>query len=280
MDLLRELQLVETEMLAVLDRVCNKYQIEYFVMFGTALGAVRHKGFIPWDDDIDIGMRRSDYQKLREIPEEEWEGLLLVDAESECSFHYKVFPRLYKPGTILENQEWFDWVKDCKLEGEHKPIWIDIFLFDSVESLDQAKIIANRAFKLRRQWTFAKYKMHPDHNQPFSKFMKYEIKSLYHTIINIFSGPENVLKRYYSIVSSSRGEYYISYDSWTLRDIYSTMMKAEDLFPVERLPFENIEVNVPHNVKKHLEKTYGDYMQLPPEKERIGHMPKKIFLGK
>jgi len=66
-EILRKLQLTELEMLKDIDRFCKEYQIEYFIAYGTALGAVRHRGFIPWDDDIDICMKRTEYNKFLKL---------------------------------------------------------------------------------------------------------------------------------------------------------------------------------------------------------------------
>ena len=70
--IIRTIQLETLENLRVLDRVCKKYDIQYFLVYGSLLGAVRHKGFIPWDDDLDIGLMREDYEKLCKVPAEEW----------------------------------------------------------------------------------------------------------------------------------------------------------------------------------------------------------------
>ena len=66
-DILKKIQIILTDMMGQFVKICDENNIEYFVMFGTALGAVRHQGFIPWDDDIDIGMMRSEYDKLRKV---------------------------------------------------------------------------------------------------------------------------------------------------------------------------------------------------------------------
>ena len=72
-EVLLRLQKTETGILACLDRICQSHNLHYFVIFGTAIGAVRHKGFIPWDDDTDVGMLREDYEKLRALGDSVWE---------------------------------------------------------------------------------------------------------------------------------------------------------------------------------------------------------------
>ena len=66
-EILQKLHTLQLEMLSDLQKICEKYNLEYFAVFGTALGAVRHKGFIPWDDDSDIAMLREEYEKFRKV---------------------------------------------------------------------------------------------------------------------------------------------------------------------------------------------------------------------
>ena len=70
-EILQKLHTLQLEMLSDLQKICEKYNLEYFAVFGTALGAVRHKGFIPWDDDIDVGMLRKDYDIFIQVAEKE-----------------------------------------------------------------------------------------------------------------------------------------------------------------------------------------------------------------
>ena len=72
-EIIRTIQLETLNNLKELDRICKKYNIQYLLVYGSLLGAVRHKGFIPWDDDLDIGMMREEYEKLCSIPAEEWD---------------------------------------------------------------------------------------------------------------------------------------------------------------------------------------------------------------
>ncbi|KDE71244.1 hypothetical protein FUSO7_10000, partial [Fusobacterium necrophorum BFTR-2] len=98
---LREVQLIELEILIEVDRICKKYEIEYFLDFGTLLGAIRHEGFIPWDDDIDIGMTRDNYEKFMKIAPSKLKKeyfLQNIDSEEQCPYLYS---RLRKKNTVF-----------------------------------------------------------------------------------------------------------------------------------------------------------------------------------
>ena len=123
-------------MLKHFDKVCRENDITYFAVFGTAIGTIRHQGFIPWDDDIDLGVMLEDYYKLISLPASVWgEEYEFVKGDDDNQIHHSTFARLYKKGTVLE-PEWRD--KYCKIknnpENKKMPIWIDIFVFNKVPS--------------------------------------------------------------------------------------------------------------------------------------------------
>ena len=276
MDKLRELQNVETSMLAVFDRICRKHDIPYFVTFGTALGAKRHQGFIPWDDDIDVGMLRSDYFKLKEIAPDEWEGLVLIDGESECFYHEKVFPRVYKPGTILEAE--LSRKYTYNKENVKKPVWIDIFLYDYVDSKEIALKKAKQARKLHILYYYSKYWTNIVRTDSISKKMISIGKNILHLFISIRK-PASYLAKYYTLVSQDTGHFLISYDSWTIKEIMDSFCGKNELYPPRDIQFEDIVVMAPRELEHQLESFYGNYMKLPPEEKRVGHIPHNIFLG-
>ena len=102
-EVLRRLQLVELEILKKFDAMCKKYDLEYFAVYGTVLGAIRHDGIIPWDDDIDIAMPRKDYERLAEIvPIEMGEDYTLLNGQIDAHYPF-VTSRIMKKGTEFRN---------------------------------------------------------------------------------------------------------------------------------------------------------------------------------
>ena len=275
MDLLKELQRTELGMLKQLDQVCRTYNIPYFVIWGTALGTKRHQGFIPWDDDIDIGMLRSDYERLKKVPADEWNGLTLIDAESDCFFHEVTFPRLYKPGTILDTEYWIKYYKNPN--GVHKPIWLDIFLYDYVNSPKEAKKKAKKAHFLHIWHRRAKYRMNVVKSDPLKRRLIFLGRNFLHDIF-VIPGSQRAIKCFYRMTRKDRGKYLISYDNGSHRVMMKSFLSADCIFPTVDLPFEDMLVKAPADIDAMLKRFYGDYMVLPPEEKRFAHLPHTVRL--
>ena len=127
-DVLKKLQETQLEILDEIVRICEKYGLHYFLMFGTLIGAIRHKGFIPWDDDLDIGMPRDDYDKFMEVAKTELdERFYLQNSDTE--------PRYWLSfANVRKNNTLFDEASLAKMpEDIHKGIFVDIFPLDYVK---------------------------------------------------------------------------------------------------------------------------------------------------
>lgn len=122
---LRKLQLVELEIANEIKRVCVENNIKYFLESGTLLGAVRHGGFIPWDDDMDIGMMREEYEKFLKIAPEKLSSEFILQTWKNEKDYSLTFAKVRKSDTIFLEYEF----KDSSM---HNGIWVDIFPYDSV----------------------------------------------------------------------------------------------------------------------------------------------------
>ena len=120
---LAQLKAVELSVLNAVGSLCDKFGINWWLDGGTCLGAMRHKGFIPWDDDIDIGMMRSDYDRFCSIaPAELPDGFSFHDSRNSPGYA-AMFCKVYKDGTLFENQEGRD-------SGSAMGIFVDVFPYD------------------------------------------------------------------------------------------------------------------------------------------------------
>ena len=254
---LKKLQETELEILKYFDKVCKDNNLEYYLAYGSLLGAVRHKGFIPWDDDIDIHMKGKDYLKLTKILKDNNNDKYFFQSLETEKNYYLLWNKIRINNTIFIEKGWEN-------NEIHKGISLDIFpLFDYPKNKKDKKKI-DGIFKITKllidnnMKENKNYKSYGTSGKILSKVFKLIPKALRNKIIikNI-----NYLCQY-----KSNNEYYFTTINGTSekfsKDAFSSSIK---------LNFEKEKFNVPINYKKYLEETYGDYMQLPKEEDRIGH---------
>ena len=277
---LKRLQATELDMLKTFDRICTKYNITYFVAFGTALGAVRHQGFIPWDDDIDLSMMREDYEKLRKVPSNEWGDLLLVDPEDGFGPHKAIFSRIYKKGTVFQTtyHEKYSKLPD-KTDKKLSPIWIDIFVLDRAPSEKWARKKLRMALLLRHFYYWSKCNINISLEDCFSEKAKCLIKKIVYHIFNIVKNPEAKIRRIFlKTVSKANGPLAVCFECANPGPL-DIIFEYDKMFPVVPMKFEDIIVPLPKNWDEMLSYLFDDYMQLPPEEKRINHPPAVFDFG-
>lgn len=267
---LEKLHRVQLEILSDFIGVCQKYNLTYFVVYGTAIGAVRHSGFIPWDDDIDVGMLREDYNKFFEVFQDELgEKYNLLTPEIDGRYACTV-THIQRKGTKFVSEA----SQDLKCE---QCIFMDIFPFDYVAADQKAAVRQGRKANILGKLLFLSGSAYP--LIPFGGF-KGEIAALGCKLIHILLKliritPQKLYKRFVEVStaynnSDDRSEYVTSFEyAGCLKD----RVKRNGLFPMKEVQFENLRVNIPANNHEFLSKVYGDYMQMPPENERVNHMP-------
>lgn len=254
---LRDAHFIMLEILREVHRICEKHNIRYFLSDGTLLGAVRHKGFIPWDDDLDISMPREDYDKFMKIaPSELTEDYFMQTIETDP--YYKLY---HVPLKIRHNKSLF------LEEGEdnkkyHQGIYIDIFPLDKAPD---SKAKFSFQSKLSKFLLVAKMKIATRDFPSFNFFFR-TITQMLGKLVS-FKIVKGILFATHKWNKESKGEYYTQ----GVELIWSNAFKAEDLFPLKKIQFEDGEFWAPNNAENILTEMFGDFMKLPPEDQRYYH---------
>ena len=251
-ELVRKLQQAQKTILLELDRVCNKLGLSYCLAFGSSLGAVRHHGFIPWDDDIDVYMRIEELEKLQENSNLFNDGFFLQHHESDLEYGLMI-TRLRNSNTTLIEKTEID--RDI-----NHGIFIDIYpLFNSPKDGWGAKklLIASMLYRLMLYGVV-----------PQNRGIVMKIGSTVLLRVIPKKTRQKLIKSTYKIMKSSA---HTGYLSSLYGDEANIRYPEKWFFPVKRVPFEDIEVPVEANTDEYLKLTYGDYMQLPPPEKRNFH---------
>lgn len=265
---LKKIQKTEVEMLKDINKICEKYNLRYFVLDGTGIGAVRHKGFIPWDDDIDIRMTEDTAKKLRKYIEKEMsDKYYFMDINDE---NYPLsFPKMCKKNTIFMDKTAAQ--VNCKMG-----IFIDFFPMVYVS--DDKK---TREKKLKKSWYIYKLGVlsllkKPEYNYKGikGKIMKF-IFLITHYLLNIFGFSYKKLYNKGEKIAKENGKTNTLASLNTVK-ILTSIYDVDDIFPVKKMPFEDTYVYVPKNYDKLLTMSFGDYMKMPPEDKRHNHYPEKL----
>nr|BAM94795.1 LicD-family phosphotransferase [Streptococcus suis] len=238
---LRKAQLRMIEMLSFLDNICKENNITYFLAFGTLLGAKRHGGFIPWDDDMDVFISSSELKRLRKIINNGDYQFVIQDNKID-----KGFVRYYNVLRDLNSE----YIKDEFVHNQRKyrGVQIDLFPYD-YGVMESGKKLIGMTMGFNEKFLLGKY--------PF-------LCSLFFKIVRNFIIP---LFRFFS---KFRGKKYISlgYEGVSLGYTYL----AEDIFPLGKIEFEGLTVPVPNKIEKILVVDYGkNYDFLPDIDDRNQH---------
>lgn len=250
---LRRVQLTELDILRIIDKICKDNDIKYSLCGGTLLGAVRHKGYIPWDDDLDIAMRRSDYERFIEV----WnklkpEGYILQNKDVEPNFPQS-FAKIRKDHTTFLQ---FEWERGLF----HTGIFVDIFPFDRTPNKGLRKMLFN--IKGIKYLIYIR-----ENNHSIGSGIT---KTIVSALLRVTSKDSrrkycskylDLLKEY----DNDRSLNYISVDSPnSIKKVFSPSLCDE----YTTLEFEGEQFMCFKNWENYLSVFYGDYMQLPPVEER------------
>ena len=250
---LRKVQLKELEILLEVKRICEKYNISYFLYAGTLLGAVRHKGFIPWDDDIDIAMMREDYFRFLKVAPAEISSDFFVEAPQTTPNYVYSYCKVKANGTIFMEQ--------CTSKlSIHQGVWIDIFPIDNIRcvNLPYLKIKKN----MINIWQTG-----VDFRNGITQITKPTSRLFFYLMGQIYKD-KMIFQKEHRMCMDNRKEtqYVLDYNTiygYTRSTFPAKMFQEKALYS-----FEGYQFTGPKDYDLMLTTIYGDYWQLPPEEKR------------
>lgn len=270
---LRKLQLIELDVMKLFSEICDKYNLRYYLVGGTMLGAVRHKGFIPWDDDMDVGMPRPDYEKFLSVVNKELpEGYNFLNYKQNKEYK-RYFSRIVNKNVRVYN------ASNTKTIVENA--WLDIFPFDGMPSNKLAqKIHFWHMTAIRFLYHASCFDELVNLNRPGRAwYLQILIKFL---AVTHFGSKLNTKKLMHRIEKGllkynyDKCDYMVSFfGSYMLREIVDKKMLGTG----RKYQFETLMLNGPEMYDEFLSHFYGDYMKVPNDTDKDKHNILKIEYG-
>lgn len=256
---LRKAQLLMLKILKEVHKICEENNIKYFLSDGTLIGAIRHQGFIPWDDDLDIGMLREDYEKFCKIaPQILSENFILQNFQTDKGYGLQ-FGKV-----ILKNTVWIEKVAK-NTNRQWSGIYIDIFPYDNITENKKMQKLINRLYIFIQGLILIKFKyINISNYESMAKKLKYVLKKIYLCTISkklLIYIRDSICKRYLNksntLVTKYGGNFYKNQNPY---NFYKDLTLQT---------FEDTSFYIPKNYDKILKNLYGNYMEIPPiEKQR------------
>lgn len=249
---LKKLQAVELDILLEIDRICKKHHIRYFLCAGTLLGAVRHQGFIPWDDDIDLYMTLSEYKRFCKVSKEEMKEPYFLQ-NYRTDYTHRRFCKIRKSGTTFIE-------KGYERSDMHQGVWVDIFPLVGVKQDARWLQRTNRVIRFFDLILKKRMENIPSrersavsnliHMIPLS-LVRAAVTAAYYFLLKDF----DVYEKCYAL-SGSR----------TITPQFDRTLFSD----TTDVSFEGYVFPAPKDWDRYLTLTYGDYMTPPPPEKRNG----------
>lgn len=262
---------VQLDILREIKRICDENKIQFFLDYGTLIGAVRHKGMIPWDDDIDLGMRQEDYEKFCAIAPEKLKKEFYFQSWDNDKGYALPFSKVRRSNTHFIE-------RTSAGTGQSDGIFVDIFPYDNYPESKVIRFFQRYCILMLNKLLLAKcgYRVWNSEERKSIKKITYKILGIASKLFL-----KNQLCTWYKkieyLANSKETRFYLAecgdgkYERWKL--------PKECIDGVVELEFENEFYSCPQNYDLHLRCFYDDYMKLPPIEERISmHNVIKIII--
>ena len=254
---IREIQQMELGIMEYIHETCQKIGVKYFLAYGSLIGAVRHKGFIPWDDDMDICMLREDYEKLQDYlianPDERYE---VMSYKNNLNYVY--------PFMKVQDNQTYLLEEDVRIDS-NMGIYVDIFPVDGYEDDSVFKDKMTRLIK-KRQLSCYTFKGITNTKSILNSLIRY-----ISVIIFYFTNTNKYIRGIDELAQSRKVDDYELVDYLIYKDMNKPVWKREWLKQTITGVFEGKEFMIPENYHEILTSDYGDYTQLPPVELRFSH---------
>ena len=254
---IREIQQMELGIMEYVHETCQKIGVKYFLAYGSLIGAVRHKGFIPWDDDMDICMLREDYEKLQDYlisnPDERYE---VMSYKNNLNYVY--------PFMKVQDNQTYLLEEDVRIDS-NMGIYVDIFPVDGYEDDSVFKDKMTRLIK-KRQLSCYTFKGITNTKSLLNSLIRY-----ISVIVFYFTNTNKYIRGIDELAKSRKVDDYELVDYLIYKDMHKPVWKREWLKQTITGVFEGKEFMIPKNYHEILTSDYGDYMQLPPVELRFSH---------
>ena len=247
----KKLFAVLLDLLVEFDKICKKHNLRYFMDGGSLLGTIRHQGFIPWDDDIDVVMPRKDYDEFIKLTKEFKSPYFLQNAYTDKDFYYAP--------TRVRNTNTTGLVKMFACRGFNQGIWLTIFPLDKISN-DDGENNYHRINELNKE------------NSTYMRINNPYLSEKDKLRVNNYSGrnPMDTYKEIHRIASLHENEEtdYVGTMIITVVDFKRKLLPAKAFDQCIYKSFEGYDVPVPIGYDDVLKTEYGDYMKLPPMDDR------------